>query len=399
MKIIVCQHGARHRYAIPRMLEQEGILEGLYTDSTVYSRLGRVARFAKPLARGRVERLLHRVPQGVPKEKVFSTDAVFWFEMRQKFSQVTNGDASAYEHWCRVLSAKMRRWGVREADTLYNMYCENLAFVEYAKDQGVRIVTDVYVNPRTPQIMAAECERFPAWASLYDTNVGIDALADGRVEEMLRLSDLYLCPSQWVVDGLSTFSHFDASKVAVVPYGCSIDYGDARNRPVRGRVLFVGTDPLRKGLPYLGQAARCLRTKGRDYDFRIAGVEDEGVQCQSLCQDLNFLGKLAGDRMKAEYLAADVFVLPTLSEGFASACIEAMVAGVPVITTRCAGMMITSDVDGIIVAERDAVALAEAIDRCVQDRVLRESLAEQALVSSQSFSEESWHDRLSEALR
>ncbi len=399
MRVIVCQHGARHRYAIARMLEQEGALEGLYTDSTIYSRLGRMARFARPIAHGRVRRLLHRVPRGIPREKVFSTDAIFWFELRQRLGRPTGGDGLAYERWCRVLSREMRHWGVRAADTIYNMYCENLEFTAYAKDQGLRVVSDVYINPTTPRIMAAECERFPAWAGLYNGNVGVEALRPSRIESMLRLSDVCLCPSQWVVDGLSTFAHFDSSKVEVVPYGCSIDYGDEKNHPVKGRVLFVGMDPFRKGLPYLGQAAHRLRARGRAYDFRIIGVEDEAVRRQRLCEDLNFLGKLTSDRMKAEYLAADVFVLPTLSEGFASACIEAMAAGVPVITTPCAGTTIVSDEDGIIIPERDEEALADAIDRCIQHRTFRDKLADRARISAQSFSEENWHQRLSQALR
>ena len=44
-KIIVCQTGARHRYLIPQVLEQSGMLYRLYTDTTAYSSLGKFASF------------------------------------------------------------------------------------------------------------------------------------------------------------------------------------------------------------------------------------------------------------------------------------------------------------------------------------------------------------------
>ena len=48
-QVILCQHGARHRYALARILEQQHRLKALYTDSSDHSMLGRVATFLDPL--------------------------------------------------------------------------------------------------------------------------------------------------------------------------------------------------------------------------------------------------------------------------------------------------------------------------------------------------------------
>ena len=145
---------------------------------------------------------------------------------------------------------------------------------------------------------------------------------------------------------------------------------------MRGRVLFAGHDFLRKGLHYLGMAASLLRERGKRYDFRIAGPADNAVIAHRLCKDLHFLGKLSSSRMQEEFASADVFVLPSLSEGFASVIIEAMGQGVPVITTPSSGTPITSGNDGMLVEARNPEALANSIEGLIEDRSLRQQKRE-----------------------
>jgi glycosyltransferase involved in cell wall biosynthesis len=65
---------------------------------------------------------------------------------------------------------------------------------------------------------------------------------------------------------------------------------------------------------------------------------------------------------------ADVFVLPTISDGFALTQLEAMSFGLPVITTPHCGNVVTEGVDGFIVPARSSDALARAILTLEQDR-------------------------------
>ena len=82
--VIVCQHGSRHRYAIPRMLEEAGALATLYTDSSAESWLGKIAG-RKGAAGGALDRW---VIEGVPSDKVFSSDAPHLYEwVRQRFAR------------------------------------------------------------------------------------------------------------------------------------------------------------------------------------------------------------------------------------------------------------------------------------------------------------------------
>ena len=77
---------------------------------------------------------------------------------------------------------------------------------------------------------------------------------------------------------------------------------------------------------------------------------------------------------------ADVFVLPSLSEGSPNALLEAMACGLPIVATRVGGVPEIA-VDGetaLLVPPEDPVALARAIDRLLRDRALAARLGSAA---------------------
>ena len=91
-------------------------------------------------------------------------------------------------------------------------------------------------------------------------------------------------------------------------------------------------------------------------------------------------------------------MLPTLAEGSASVISEALAAGLPVITTHSAGSIIVHEDSGLLVPERNAEALASAIERIVTNRACRDALASGARVAAQELSEGEWSKRLLTAL-
>ncbi|MEO6873033.1 MAG: glycosyltransferase family 4 protein, partial [Chthoniobacterales bacterium] len=110
-------------------------------------------------------------------------------------------------------------------------------------------------------------------------------------------------------------------------------------------VLFVGSGWERKGLRFARQAVESL---GGDFRLLIAG---RGARRP---RDGKFVRMLGAVRdLPALYAAADVFLLPTLYDPFSNACLEALAAGLPVITTRANGFseIIENGVHGSIVQE------------------------------------------------
>jgi glycosyltransferase involved in cell wall biosynthesis len=82
----------------------------------------------------------------------------------------------------------------------------------------------------------------------------------------------------------------------------------------------------------------------------------------------------------AVFAGADVFVLPSLFEGTPLTLIEAMMSGLPIVTTDTCGMrdVIAHERTGLLVAPRSPGALRDALERLLGDRTLRARLGQAA---------------------
>ena len=123
-------------------------------------------------------------------------------------------------------------------------------------------------------------------------------------------------------------------------------------------VLFVGSGWERKGLRYAIQAVEAAR----DERLRLL-VAGKGNQDAFTSPAVRFLG--VRHDLPALYAAADVFILPTIYDPFSNACLEAIAAGLPVITTRANGCadIIVEGRHGSIVEQPDDVP---ALSRCLR---------------------------------
>ena len=96
----------------------------------------------------------------------------------------------------------------------------------------------------------------------------------------------------------------------------------------------------------------------------------------------------------------DVFVFPSLFEGFGLVILEAMAQGLPVITTsHTVGPDIIEDgVDGFIVPIRSSEAIAEKLELLAADRPRLEAMREAAIATARRFTWENYRRRLAEVL-
>ena len=208
-------------------------------------------------------------------------------------------------------------------------------------------------------------------------------------------------------------SSFTAGKIKAIrnvdvewsPYGTTLDERretrDEREgsglapHPVNGKfkVLFVGRHIERKGICYLIEAAKYLSAD--KFEIRIVGegdlTEELKAQAAQLEGDKNaasivFTGKLVAPELAREYREANVFVLPAIvdhkgdTEGLGVVLIEAMELGLPIIASNVGGIpdVVVNNESGILVPEKDPVALADAIKRIESDPQYTESLLEGA---------------------
>jgi glycosyltransferase involved in cell wall biosynthesis len=158
----------------------------------------------------------------------------------------------------------------------------------------------------------------------------------------------------------------------------------------------VGTVGLRKGIPYVYQAARTLEYAAR---FRVVGPLNIPPPAVSKLQKYaEVTGAVPRTEVPDHYKWADVFLLPSLCEGSATVCYEALGHALPVVTTPNAGSIVRDEKEGFIVPIRDGNAIAEALTRFVEDRALLRSLSKAARERARKGSLEAYADRLVDTL-
>jgi glycosyltransferase involved in cell wall biosynthesis len=146
-------------------------------------------------------------------------------------------------------------------------------------------------------------------------------------------------------------------------------------------------------------ASELLASRERRYEFRAAGGVPHSIRTQPICRNVNFLDRVPRIKMRHEYETADVMAFPTLADSFGMVQLEAIAAGVPVVTTSTAGSVVRHGVDGFIVPERDPQALADAIAEIVEDRALRGRMSIAARERARDFTRERYGERLIGALQ
>ena len=156
------------------------------------------------------------------------------------------------------------------------------------------------------------------------------------------------------------------------------------NSPVS--ILTVARLAPKKGHFYLIEALALLKMKGQKFHWTVAGdgpsretlvrlVHERGIQAQ-----VTFVGGVKSPQVKDLLRQTDIFVLPcvwatsVMVDGIPVALMEAMAAGVPVISTTVSGIpeLITHRVDGFLVPPENAEELALAIQVLSDDNDLRE---------------------------
>lgn len=195
------------------------------------------------------------------------------------------------------------------------------------------------------------------------------------------------------------------SKVVVYKYAVSNIFNPTVPQTLRNElnphgpiVLAVSRFDPAKGLEYLVRASPAVIRRIGNVKFVIRAYSSysSDKKCERTIIDLiRQLGLQEYFKIIVEYvpysempkrmIAADVFVLPSISEGLGLVVLEAMASGVPVICSKVGGIidLISDSINGLLVEPRDTNALSEAIIRLLSDAELRKQLSRTALATVQ----------------
>ncbi len=175
--------------------------------------------------------------------------------------------------------------------------------------------------------------------------------------------------------------------VTVIPYG--VDCARFSPGPRRGKLdgplelLFVGRINQRKGIRYLLDALRLLRASAGpgEVHLTICGrVVDSLAVFQGFEDQVTIRPSVSAEALIEAYRAADLFVFPSVGEGFGQVLLESLACGLPVLsTTRTAAPdLIREGVEGWVVEPGRAEPLAEHIAWALRHREALHAMREPA---------------------
>ncbi|MCI8692349.1 MAG: glycosyltransferase family 4 protein [Lachnospiraceae bacterium] len=162
--------------------------------------------------------------------------------------------------------------------------------------------------------------------------------------------------------------------------------------PLYGRLLYVGSMVKRKGLDLLMDALKFVK---QDFRLRIVGngSENEVSEIRQLARSngienkIEFCGFKQGNDLIREYKDADIFIFPTREDCFGLVLVEALCAGVPIISSKYADGaydVIEEGKNGLLVNPYDAEEFGKKIEDVLNGTIHLEG-ADRALVEKFSF--------------
>ena len=213
-----------------------------------------------------------------------------------------------------------------------------------------------------------------------------------------RSADAVIVPAETTRADVHRLLGVQADRIFVVPQGVDEGFApmddQAALADVRGRffgtnrpyVLFVGKCSVRRNIPLLLQAFARVRKAGFPHGLVLFGPNVADLPLAQLTDDLG----ISADVVQTDgevtdhhdlvpiYNAADVFVHPSLYEGWSMTTVEALACGTAVIAANRGGLAEAVAGHGVLLDDLTEQALAEALERVLGDDELRRDLEHQA---------------------
>jgi glycosyltransferase involved in cell wall biosynthesis len=395
---IVAQVGSREHYAVPRTLEAHGVLDLFLTD--YWCRRGRRLLAAGPASWRAIAGRWH---PDIPAEKVTSfnrsvlIDALCWRWRTGMLSNPSLEYLRVGRNFGSATVRALRRRRMRSDSHAFFAYCTAaLEPLEFLAGQGIPTVVGQIDPARTHvDMVRQEQQKWPGWEARQQD---VAEAYWERLRAEWRAATLVLVNSAWSQAALVQ-QGVPPEKIIVVPlaYEGGVQPRKAVNfdRPLS--VLFLGNVSVGKGIQYLVEAAKMLL--GEKITFTVAGPIAISKEAMAAAPpNLAFLGRITRDRLDEVYGRADVFVFPTLSDGFGITQLEAMANGLPVIATPRCGSVVQDGRNGFTVPPGDSEAIAAAVLRLARDRRLLAEMSASAQARAAHFSLDNYFTQLTNAL-
>ena len=257
-----------------------------------------------------------------------------------------------------------------------------------AKKLGLTCLYDLPIGywRSARKLLTVEKENRPDWAATLTGFLDSEKKL-ARKDHELQLADRIFAASSFTALTLQDYP-YKLPTITVIPYGFPPIAQNRSYEPVEGRkikLLFVGGLSQRKGIANLLEAVEDMEEL---VDLTIVGHKSVS-DCHALNSALvkhNWIPSLPHDEILLLMQKQDLFVFPSLFEGFGLVITEAMSQGTPVITTdRTAGPdLIIHGVNGWIVEAGSTVSLKNQLEAIIQNRDCIKKVGEAAMSTARN---------------
>jgi glycosyltransferase involved in cell wall biosynthesis len=310
----------------------------------------------------------------------------------------------SFDKWVASQVSKMN------IDAVHVYEHAGLATLKKGREKGIFTIYEQPSQYHTffAPVVAEQLKKYPQLAS-SETSLLFNDKSDyrnRRRDEELAHADLVLCNSSFTKRTLLD-AKIKADKIQVVSYGFPhvLDLSQTESKTSTDKpVIFLnaGTQNLRKGLHLLYNAWRKANFSPQQAELWLIG---KNSLPEDLTKDLGINVKIKDSIPREElmqlYKEADVFVLPTLADGFAMVISEAMSQGVPVITTQnsMAPDFIINEKNGWVVPVGEEEALLNQMKWCVENKHLLPKIGYEALQTAKKWQWEDYRKKVTEVVQ
>lgn len=385
MKKWICsQFSAREKYAIPRALQELDLLEKVYTD--LWLKPGSIVEYFNKRAKGRFHADLAQA------DVVHFNRQFLYLKLKERIYGKRNSYGEVYDSMLRDVIKKERD---AELNFFGYSYSSRKSF-KVAKDKGfTTILGQINPGPKEAEIVVEAFKRFRG--NNYKPSVPSAEYWDLWREEV-SYADRLIVNSKWakellLADGVS------ADKCVLVPLAYETKKVNItrlfkrqfeRNAPLT--ILYLGGVGIRKGFHLLVEAMEKLINEPVHLDV-VGGLNGPSVLITDLPSNITYHGPVAPHEVDSFYRNSDVFIFPTLSDGFGLTQLEAQAYRLPMISSKYCAPVITNGENGIILQEVDASNIVAAIYQILADPALLEVFSHNA-IPTETYSMQKLADRL-----
>jgi glycosyltransferase involved in cell wall biosynthesis len=389
-------HGNPNVRAVLRALDAAGLLAEFHTTLVIGRRLATTRWLPAVLRRELSRRVLNDIPaarvRSLPfREAMRTLRTRMGSALLPSFAPGPEAVDAVYDDLDRAVAAEV----ARQPHRLRAVYAYEDGAVHTFRALRDSHVKAIYELPSPywraqREILSEERSLRADWASAI-----IDGLSDpdkqARKDEEVARANVVVVASTFAAKCLRERAPV-GSRVEIVPYGAPPSLVQApamRAKTEPLRLIYAGNLRQNKGIGYLFEAVQRLDIP---WHLSLAGARPPHP-CPALDAALadprcRWLGSVPHATLLEEMTKAHVFVFPSLFEGFGLVILEAMAAGLPVITTPHTGGpdCLTDGVDGFIVPIRDADAIARHLTALYEDEDRRQAMGTAALAKAKASS-------------